>query len=319
MAARVLKNPSLVSGTNDFPTESLTSVVKEKVIGFGESTQPNVSVMNIGVVSDGIFGVSSNTSSKLLFDVSFKPAGYGVVEEDGVGISKHAGNGMDDDQSNTGSNLAAKSSSINMSCVSNVVNVAELYDVPLKTLEDIDELTKGIEMGKYEAVWSGMTSEKHKLTGKLYSKPNSYVNAAKVASMVNTNPGATSIKPPIKLTKHVVILGVSIASKVELIGLVDKIKSGALDDVIYGLTTAKRETAHALVLKLAKGVDYVNSNSDTSSEEPNRVTLVVISHIDESLIVQSVSIQDMPSTYIGAAGVSVLEPSKPKANFLRYF
>ncbi|GJR44363.1 hypothetical protein Tco_1312466 [Tanacetum coccineum] len=53
--------------------------------------------------------------------------------------------------------------------------------------------------------------------------------------------------------------------------------------------------------------------SDTSSEEPIRVTPGMVSHIDD--IVQSVSIQDKPSSYVGAAGGSTPEPSKTKANF----
>nr|GEZ73597.1 hypothetical protein [Tanacetum cinerariifolium] len=73
-------------------------------------------------------------------------------------------------------------------------------------------------------------------------------------------------KPPIKLTKTLDILGASIAFKEELIGLVDKLESGALDDVIFGLTTTEREAAHALVIELARGFDYVNSDSDTSND-----------------------------------------------------
>ncbi|GJZ59297.1 zinc knuckle CX2CX4HX4C containing protein [Tanacetum coccineum] len=121
-------------------------------------------------------------------------------------------------------------------------------------------------------------------------KPSSYANASSGASVANTTPDATSIQPPIKLTKTLVILGVSIAFKEVFIGLVDKLVSGALDDVISGLTTAKRKAVHALVIELARWFDHVNSDSDTSSEEPNRVTP-------------------------GVAGVSVSEPSKPKANF----
>ncbi|GJR44358.1 zinc knuckle CX2CX4HX4C containing protein [Tanacetum coccineum] len=53
--------------------------------------------------------------------------------------------------------------------------------------------------------------------------------------------------------------------------------------------------------------------SDTSSEEPIRVTPGMVSHIDD--IVQSVSIQDKPSSYVGAAGGLTPEPSKTKVNF----
>nr|GEU91122.1 zinc knuckle CX2CX4HX4C [Tanacetum cinerariifolium] len=114
-----------------------------------------------------------------------------------------------------------------------------------------------------------------------------------------TNKGNTG-GIPINSTKPVVILGVSIKSNEELIRLVKRIESDALDDVISELTTAEHDATHALVLELERGIDYVNSDSDTPSEEPNRVTPSVVSHIDESPIIQSVSFQDKHSSYIGA-------------------
>ncbi|GKG50847.1 hypothetical protein Tco_0538971, partial [Tanacetum coccineum] len=55
------------------------------------------------------------------------------------------------------------------------------------------------------------------------------------------------------------ILGMSVTSKGELIGLVEKIEAGALDDEIYGLTTDEREATHALILDLTRGFNYANS------------------------------------------------------------
>ncbi|GJV75158.1 hypothetical protein Tco_1506742 [Tanacetum coccineum] len=40
-----------------------------------------------------------------------------------------------------------------------------------------------------------------------------------------------------------------------------------------------------------------------------------ISHVDEATIVYLVSIQPMANSYVGDAGVSILDPSKPKENF----
>ncbi|GKC53648.1 hypothetical protein Tco_1076393 [Tanacetum coccineum] len=128
------------------------------------------------------------------------------------------------------------------------------------------------------------------------AKPTFYASAtvgAPPAHVVNTTPGATSINPPIKLIKPVVILGVSITSKEKLIGLVNKIESGALDDVIYRLTIDDRQAAHVLVIQLARGFDYVNSDSDTSSEEPYRVT-----H-NQNLL----SFVDYNSQYTGCANI----------------
>ncbi|GJX03660.1 hypothetical protein Tco_0189576 [Tanacetum coccineum] len=103
--------------------------------------------------------------------------------------------------------------------------------------------------------------------------------------------------PTIKSSKLVVILGVSIMSKEELIRLVEKIKSGALDNVISGLTTADRDVAHALVLDLARGFNYVNSDSDTPSEELNMDT----PGVDESPIVHSkLELQGMTSGCISS-------------------
>ncbi|GKA14558.1 putative reverse transcriptase domain-containing protein [Tanacetum coccineum] len=169
---------------------------------------------------------------------------------------------------------------------------------------------------------AGKSNMREGIAGKNISDLNmgdQNANAASGVSVDNTNLGATSIKPHLKLTKPLVIVGVSITSKEELIGLVGKIDFGALDDEIYVLTTAERAATHALVMELARGFEYVNSDSDTSCEEPYRVTLDVVSHIDESLIIHSISIQDMPNTSIGATGVSVSEPSKPKANFRSLF
>nr|GEW62802.1 hypothetical protein [Tanacetum cinerariifolium] len=65
--------------------------------------------------------------------------------------------------------------------------------------------------------------------------------------------------------------GVPITSKEVLIGLVEKTKAGALDNVISRLTTTARKASHALIMDLARGFIYVNSDSDdTPSEEPNR-------------------------------------------------
>ncbi|GKC82942.1 hypothetical protein Tco_1138659 [Tanacetum coccineum] len=135
----------------------------------------------------------------------------------------------------------------------------------------------------------------------------------------------------IKSTKLVVILGVWITSKEELIGLLDKLEFGALDDVIFGLTIAERDAAHALVLDLARGFNYMNSNSDTPSEELNKDTtsntgfnssFSKVNFINDDStpsmalsIVKSAFIQSNPNSFVGAAGVSSSKPKKVEANF----
>ncbi|GJU10190.1 hypothetical protein Tco_1132586 [Tanacetum coccineum] len=126
-----------------------------------------------------------------------------------------------------------------MPCVSGMVNMAEIFGVPLKTLEDIDKLTKGIEIGKYEAVWSGMTSEKRKVVmDAIFAIWNAFVAA---------NPSGTYA-------------------------------SGS-----------------------------VNSGS-LGSMAKDTLNLVDTMQIDESHIVHSVSVQEKPSSYVGAVGGSKPKP-----------
>ncbi|GJR45981.1 PAC motif-containing protein [Tanacetum coccineum] len=110
-----------------------------------------------------------------------------------------------------------------------------------------DQLTKGIELGYYEAVWSGMTSDKRKsVMDALFTMSDAFLAANPSVSSDNSSRsgkfgsvGCMAAGTP-NLDKPVVILGVSIASKEELIRLVDNIESGALDDVISGLTNDER-------------------------------------------------------------------------------
>ncbi|GJQ91841.1 hypothetical protein Tco_0002980 [Tanacetum coccineum] len=94
-----------------------------------------------------------------------------------------------------------------MPCVPGMVNVAEIFGVPLKTLEDIYILSKGIEIGKYKAVWSGMTSEKHKaFMDAIFSMWNAFmaanpsgtcasglVNSGSLGSMAKDTPNLVDI------------------------------------------------------------------------------------------------------------------------------
>nr|GEY32047.1 hypothetical protein [Tanacetum cinerariifolium] len=183
-----------------------------------------------------------------------------------------------------------------------------IYGVPFSSLKGIDLLTKDNEVGKYEAVFAGMTNDMHKsVMDAIFTEWEMFMADMPNEPSANVNAGTP------KLAKPVVILGVSVASKKELIGLVNKIKSGAFDDVIFGLTNDDHQAAHALVLEVVRGFDYVNLDSDTLSEEQIRTTPSMVSHIDE--IVQTVSIQDKPSSYVGATGGSTSKPRKTKANF----
>ncbi|GJT79682.1 hypothetical protein Tco_1054024 [Tanacetum coccineum] len=91
-----------------------------------------------------------------------------------------------------------------------------------------------------------------------------------VAGMVNEAATVTGMKHN-STGVGTTIFGMSITSKEVRLGLVEKIKASALDDVIYGLTTAERKATHALILDLERGFNYLNSDSDdTPSKEHNR-------------------------------------------------
>nr|GEV67872.1 hypothetical protein [Tanacetum cinerariifolium] len=139
--------------------------------------------------------------------------------------------------------------------------------------------------------------------------------------------------------------------------LMDRIEAGGFDNEIFRLTHVKREASHTLIADLARGFDYMNSDSDDSasslgdirgkyeawskltSEKHKEVMDTIYAMWDalmtknpnvmsESPIVQSVSIQDKPSSYIATAGGSLpkpsaaaskLDPSKSRANFRSLF
>ncbi|GKC30229.1 hypothetical protein Tco_1037523, partial [Tanacetum coccineum] len=117
-----------------------------------------------------------------------------------------------------------------LNIVSDVLNVAEILGVPFKTFADIKDLMNGIEMGKHEAVWSGMTEEMCK----------------DVMDYMFT------------MWKRLMDENPSVASNVR------------------------------------------NTAMDTSNDD----TL----HVDDPLIVQSLSIQDKPRSYVGFAGGSKPKP-----------
>ncbi|GKC54509.1 hypothetical protein Tco_1077254 [Tanacetum coccineum] len=129
---------------------------------------------------------------------------------------------------------AAKPSDINMLYVLGMVNVFEIFGVSIKIFEDIDELFKGIELGKYEALWSGMTSDKCKsVTDALFAMSDAFLAA---------NPSVSTAGTP----------------------YLDK-------PVISGLNNDERQAAYALVLEVPREFNYVNSGMDTSSKEPMKL------------------------------------------------
>ncbi|GKA93873.1 zinc knuckle CX2CX4HX4C containing protein [Tanacetum coccineum] len=130
------------------------------------------------------------------------------------------------------------------------LRLLKIFGVPLKTLADIAELGKGIDLGKYEAVWTGT---KRDMCQAVMDAIGAILDAfvAKNSHLMSDKPSDLGINGQ---------LG----------------KSTSISDVSIP---------------------------------------VMALHSDESPIVQSVSIHEKPSSYVGATGVAISEPSKPKANF----
>ncbi|GJS64078.1 zinc knuckle CX2CX4HX4C containing protein [Tanacetum coccineum] len=158
-----------------------------------------------------------------------KSMGESTVREDSIRGIANSFSKLIDEINESATNHAARdeqnhvwNGAAPMPCVPGMVNVAKIFGVPLKTFEDIDKLTKGIELGKYEVVCGTCAS--------------SLVNSGSLRSMAKDTPN--------------------------------------LVDTMY---------------------------------------------IDESPIFLLVSIQEKPSSYVGATGGSKLKPSKSKANFRLLF
>nr|GEV35054.1 hypothetical protein [Tanacetum cinerariifolium] len=111
--------------------------------------------------------------------------------------------------------------------VPNVLNIAEIFGVLFKTFTDIKDLMNGIEMGKHEAIWSGMTKERRKdvmdsmyTTWKRLTKENlSVASNVGNTTMDTSNDDTLHVDP---IVHYVIIqekprsyVGVVYASKVE--------------------------------------------------------------------------------------------------------
>nr|GEZ66916.1 hypothetical protein [Tanacetum cinerariifolium] len=175
MTARVLKNLSLGKDVHSRSSDVAATV---NAASFGELTQPIVSMMNPSSMPVGIFKVLSNTSPRSSM-LTIEPVGSGLVEGDGIGVlmfagmftsSKEVHSNMSQDCGNITNHATVTkesetdfdliSSSFHVPSVPGTANVVDLFGVPLNTLGDIDNLTKYIELGKYE-VWSDFPSEKY--------------------------------------------------------------------------------------------------------------------------------------------------------------
>nr|GEV62453.1 hypothetical protein [Tanacetum cinerariifolium] len=94
--------------------------------------------------------------------------------------------------------------------------VAELFGVSLKNPEDIDDFTKGIELGKYE-VWLELTSDKHKdVMDTIYAMYDAFVaenpnvtssyssNSVKIDSLESMAKGNTNLDDTVHVDDPIV-------------------------------------------------------------------------------------------------------------------
>ncbi|GJZ30442.1 hypothetical protein Tco_0575489 [Tanacetum coccineum] len=146
---------------------------------------------------------------------------------------------------NQDSDTDIKVPGVNAPNIQNHDVVAELFGVSLKSYKDIDDFTKGIELGKYP-LWSKLTKEKRK-------------------------------------------------------EVLDTI--GDIWDALVEESVTRANSSNPVVSKSSESVSPTFDNIMPSKVPPS------------GPIVQSVYIHEQPSSYVGAAGGSKTEPSKPKANF----
>ncbi|GKB28451.1 hypothetical protein Tco_0867852 [Tanacetum coccineum] len=99
--------------------------------------------------------------------------------------------------------------------------------------------------------------------------------------------------------------GVPLTSIGDLDMLIKDIDAGKHEKLLSGMINDKRQAVMDALVAIIPMDTGINVNAIPCK----------ISHVDEATIVYLVSIQPMANSYVGDAGVSILDPSKPKENF----
>ncbi|GKC41161.1 zinc knuckle CX2CX4HX4C containing protein [Tanacetum coccineum] len=135
----------------------------------------------------------------------------------------------------------------------------------------------------------------------------------------------------------VATFGVPLTTVGNLDVLTKDIEAGKHEELLYGMTNNMRKAVMDALVAMCDSIQAENTNVDAIPCKVSHVDdLTIVDalvaenlNVDESLIVQSVSIQNKPSSYIAAAGGSrpkpstlggsKLDPSISKANFRLLF
>nr|GEY02077.1 hypothetical protein [Tanacetum cinerariifolium] len=137
------------------------------------------------------------------------------------------------------------------------------------------------------------------------------------------NPDTTGATDTVAVTFSVdnvaSIFGVCVASLKEVDIFTRRLEAGDYADTLDRLDNVERQAAMDAIFALCN--KFMASWKQCHEFDPitDGTIPCVVSHVDKTSIIQSVSVQDKPSSYVGVAGVSVSEPSKPKANFRSLF
>ncbi|GJV30656.1 hypothetical protein Tco_1387104 [Tanacetum coccineum] len=156
-ATRVLRNPSMDEAVGQTVIANTRQSISFGELAYGMSMMnpSSTSALDIEVETSLVIGDDVPMPSNVNESSSF-----GLPDGDGIQVSILAGK----------SELSKETSNSNQHDGGNIMGSAPLsgvgfdlesiFGIKLKSLGDMDELTKGIETGKYEAVLNGMTIEK---------------------------------------------------------------------------------------------------------------------------------------------------------------
>ncbi|GJR16921.1 hypothetical protein Tco_0965448 [Tanacetum coccineum] len=277
---------------------------KDHNLGFNStSAHGNAAGMNPNKAAHGVVG------------------GYGSVPNQGLKLSQSA---TIADVSQQIGDLV--SSSLRVPCVPGTANVVALLGVPLNTLEDIDNLTKAIDLGKIE-VWSDLPSEKRtEVMETIWAIWDAFlIENPNVTSGYSSDLGKSDVVIGESLTSVegvATFFGVPQKTQVDYENFAKGIERGTYE--VWSKLTRKQRKAilktdhdewNALLeLESAGlGVLVITVPSVVSPCEP--MVKTIDTHENSDPIVQSVDINNMPTSYAGAVGANNKDQPKVMSNF----
>ncbi|GJZ07411.1 zinc knuckle CX2CX4HX4C containing protein [Tanacetum coccineum] len=203
------------------------------------------------------------------------------------------------------------SSSLRVLCVPGMANVVALLGVPLNTLGDIDNLTKAIDLGKLE-VWSTLPSENRtEVMETIWAMWDDFLTEnPNATSGYSSNPGKIDVGIGESLTcveGVAAFFRVPIKTQVDYENFAKGIEKGTYE--VWSKLTREQRKA---ILKTARdgwnNLVELKKKATMFDKQSGEVSL-------DDLIIKIINVNEKSSSYVSAAGGSILDPIKPKSNF----